>query len=108
MIGTCSHGVSRADALPTSSCTVIFASAKPLFGRQSAVGKAHGIFVPGAAQSVEDGSGLFAVLVKVVTTVSPVGAMVAVGCIVTCGEMMRSPVKGPSGLRPVANPVAVR
>jgi hypothetical protein len=47
-------------------------------------------------------------LVKVVTTVSPVGATVAVGCIVTCGEMMGPSVKGPSGLVPVANLVAVR
>ena len=51
---------------------------------------------------------MFAVLVKVVTKISPVGAMLVVGCIVTCGEMIRSSVKGPSGLLPFANPVAVR
>ena len=94
--------------MPISSSSVMFASAKPRFGRQLAPTALHGVFQAAALQSELEGMGLFAALVKVVTIVSPVGATVAVGCMVTCGEMIRSALNGPSGFVPVARAVAVR
>jgi hypothetical protein len=90
----------------------MLASAYPLFGRQLADGESHGQAhfgqcIAGPSQSVDDGNGRFTALVKLVTTVWPVGATVAVGCIVTCGAIIRSEANGPSGLLEVAKPVAV-
>jgi hypothetical protein len=62
----------------------------------------------GEPQSVEDGNGVFAALLKEVTIVSPVGACVAVGCMVTCGDIVMGFVKGPSGFELVASVVEVR